>query len=189
MLRHNPVGDRFVSLDTKVRNQSVQAITRAQIERNLAEEQRTREIGDKSERRIAQALDFLKSHKEIHDFFQTVRGGELDSRQIDFMIIPYPNHSWMIPLQGKTSQAGLEEHQRKSPVPAAIARFDLPLHLFAEELMGVMGLVVKYINKELSSGFTGYLEDRISKTLGIDQDLDSQIEKIVQLLGFNHELD
>ena len=65
-------------------------------------------VGKPNEDRVEKVLERLKAEGEIHHHYRQDPGGELDRQGIDFLV--YPEADWIIPLQVKSSFAGMDDH-------------------------------------------------------------------------------
>ncbi|GEM_PF-6939616 len=140
-------------------------------------------IGRRSEARVAEGLDFLISCGGIHDYYKSWRKGELDLRGVDFLIVPEPSYDHMIPLQVKSSLTGVREHRKISRIPCILAKHNIPLVLFAEELMQVMGLSTEFLKEIIRAreySCSGSLAQKIRETINpFEERQEVLIDKLV----------
>ena len=145
------------------------------------ERARKREAGDKSEARVAEALQSLKAHGKIWRYHRSWYKGELDLQKIDFLIWPEP--SYMVGLQVKSSINGLEKHQNTSNVPCVVVRhYHVPLRVLAKEIMQVLGLSTEFLEMAIRSSHSDFL-DQDEPTE--EEVLLDQVNQLVDQLGFD----
>ena len=149
------------------------------------ERARKREAGDKSEARVAEALQLLKAHGEIYHYHRSWYRGELDLQKIDFLVWPESSCDYMIGLQVKSSIAGLEKHRKVSRIPCVVIRhYHVPLRLLAEEIMKVLGLSTESLEMAIRSSYPDNQDVREDEPTE-EEVLINQINQLVDQLGFD----
>jgi len=95
--------------------------------------------GDTSEAVVEKVLRMMAGFDDIHHYHKARSGQELDMQGIDFLV--FPESSWCIPLQVKSSERGKEKHQVElnSKIPCIVVNRPDTTYIY-EKLLEVLGL-------------------------------------------------
>lgn len=105
--------------------------------------------GNRSEKRVEEALKLLAQNGEIFNYHKSVRDGENDRLGWDFLVAPQNN--WLIPLQVKSSDTGLDEHVNEYGMrtPCVVVKEFMSLNVLAEKILIALSLSTKFLEEEI----------------------------------------